>query len=42
MGEVIISFIQSMGIVNIEWRQIVMIAIACLLFYLAIAIGFEP
>ena len=42
MGEVIISFIQSMGIVNIEWRQIVMIAIACLLLYLAIAKGFEP
>ena len=42
MGEVIISFIQSMGIVNIEWRQIVMIGIACLLLYLAIAKGFEP
>ena len=42
MGEVINNFIQSMGIVNIEWRQIVMIAISCLLLYLAIAKGFEP
>lgn len=42
MGEVINNFIQSMGIVNIDWRQIVMILIACLLLYLAIAKGFEP
>ena len=42
MGEVINNFIQSMGIVNLEWRQLVMIAIACILLYLAIAKGFEP
>ena len=42
MAEVINNFIQSMGIVNIEWRQLVMIAISCLLLYLAIAKGFEP
>lgn len=42
MGEVINNFIQSMGIVNIDWRQIVMISIACVLLYLAIAKGFEP
>ncbi|EPZ59240.1 hypothetical protein H477_1994 [[Clostridium] sordellii ATCC 9714] len=42
MGEVINNFIQSMGIVNIDWRQIVMILIACILLYLAIAKGFEP
>lgn len=42
MGEVIIDFIQTMGIVNITWQQIVMIIIACVLLYLAIAKGFEP
>lgn len=42
MGEVIINFIQSMGIVNMDWRQLVMILIACILLYLAIAKGFEP
>ena len=42
MGEVINNFIQSMGIVNMDWRQIVMIVIACVLLYLAIAKGFEP
>ena len=42
MGEVIISFIQSMGIVNMDWRQLVMIVVACILLYLAIAKGFEP
>ncbi|MGL6105419.1 sodium ion-translocating decarboxylase subunit beta [Romboutsia sp.] len=31
-----------MGIVNLDWRQLVMILIACLLLYLAIAKGFEP
>ncbi|RDY28711.1 sodium ion-translocating decarboxylase subunit beta [Romboutsia weinsteinii] len=42
MGEVIIDFIQTMGIVNITWQQVVMIIIACVLLYLAIAKGFEP
>lgn len=42
MGEVIYNFIQSMGIVNIDWRQIIMIVISCVLLYLAIAKGFEP
>lgn len=42
MGEVISSFIQSMGIVNLDWRQAVMIGVACILLYLAIAKGFEP
>lgn len=42
MGEVIIDFIQTMGIVNITWKQIVMILVSCLLLYLAIAKGFEP
>ncbi|WP_243445011.1 sodium ion-translocating decarboxylase subunit beta [Romboutsia maritimum] len=42
MGEVIKDFIQTMGIVNISWQQIVMILIACVLLYLAISKGFEP
>ncbi len=42
MVEVINEFIQSMGIVNISWQQIIMIIIACILLYLAIAKGFEP
>mgnify|MGYP002511449355 CR=1 FL=1 len=31
-----------MGIVNMDWRQLVMIVVACILLYLAIAKGFEP
>ena len=42
MGEVVLNFIQSMGIVNMDWKQLVMMLIACLLLYLAIAKGFEP
>ncbi|HSQ89686.1 MAG TPA: sodium ion-translocating decarboxylase subunit beta [Romboutsia sp.] len=42
MGEVINNFIQSMGIFNMDWRQLIMIVIACILLYLAIAKGFEP
>ena len=42
MGEVIIDFIQTMGIVNITWQQMVMILVSCVLLYLAIAKGFEP
>lgn len=42
MVEVITNFIQSMGIVNMDWRQLAMILVACLLLYLAISKGFEP
>ena len=42
MGEVINDFIQTMGIVNMDWRQLVMIIVSCVLLYLAIAKGFEP
>lgn len=42
MGEVILDFIQTMGIVNITWQQAVMITVSCILLYLAIAKGFEP
>ena len=42
MIEVINNFISSMGIVNISWQQIIMIFIACILLYSAIAKEFEP
>ncbi|WP_455543883.1 sodium ion-translocating decarboxylase subunit beta [Intestinibacter sp.] len=42
MTEVILDFISSMGIVNMDWRQLVMILVSCVLLYLAIAKGFEP
>ncbi len=42
MAEVILDFISTMGIVNITWQQAVMIAVSCLLLYLAVAKGFEP
>ena len=42
MVEVITNFIQSMGIVNMDWRQLAMILVACLLLFLAISKGFEP
>lgn len=42
MAEVILNFIQTMGIVNITFKQIIMILVSCVLFYLAIAKGFEP
>jgi sodium ion-translocating decarboxylase beta subunit len=33
---------QSMGIANMEWGQLLMLAVGCLLIYLAIAKKFEP
>jgi oxaloacetate decarboxylase beta subunit len=42
VAEVILNFIQTMGIVNITFKQIIMILVSCVLFYLAIAKGFEP
>lgn len=42
MTEVILDFISSTGIANMDWRQIVMILVACVLLYLAIAKEFEP
>jgi carboxybiotin decarboxylase len=42
VGEVLYNFIQTMGIVNMDWRQLVMIIVSCVLLYLAIAKGFEP
>lgn len=42
MGEVLYNFTQTMGIFNMDWRQLVMIIVACVLLYLAMAKGFEP
>ena len=42
MEGVINDFIQSMGIVNINYKQIIMIVISCVLLYLAIKKSFEP
>ncbi|SHH47914.1 sodium ion-translocating decarboxylase subunit beta [Tepidibacter thalassicus] len=42
MGDVIFNFIQSTGIYNIEFRQIIMLLLACTLLYLAIAKEYEP
>ncbi len=42
MGEVIIDFISTMGIVNMTWKQGIMIIVSCVLLYLAMAKGFEP
>ena len=42
MREVSIEFINSMGIFNMSWQHLVMIAISCILMYLAIVKGFEP
>ncbi len=42
IGEVFSSLWESTGFVSIDWRQIVMLVIAAVLFYLAIAKQFEP
>lgn len=40
--EIFSNLWDSTGFVSIDWRQIVMLAIACVLLYLAIAKKFEP
>lgn len=42
MYEALADFIRSMGAANLTFGSILMIGIACLLIYLAIAKGFEP
>lgn len=42
MYEALADFIRSMGVTNLTLGSILMIGIACLLIYLAIAKGFEP
>lgn len=42
MSEVIVNFLQSTGFAALTWQHCVMLAVACVLIYLAIAKGFEP
>ena len=42
IGSSILEFLKSTGYVNLTWQNLVMLAIACLLLYLAIVKGFEP
>ncbi len=42
IGVALKGFILNMGFFSFDWRQIVMIAISCVLLYLAIKKGFEP
>lgn len=42
LGESFGNFVSSMGFANIHWQQLVMLAVACLLLYLAIVKKFEP
>ncbi|MCI8601994.1 MAG: sodium ion-translocating decarboxylase subunit beta [Oscillospiraceae bacterium] len=40
--ESVVGMINASGFVNVNWQQLVMIGIACVLAYLAIGRGFEP
>ena len=42
LGESLGKFIDSMGFANIQWQQLVMLLVACLLLYVAIVKKFEP
>lgn len=42
LGEMFTNFLNSMGFMHGDWRQYVMIAIACVLLYLAIVKQYEP
>lgn len=42
MGQVIMDFIMSTGLANIEIGQAIMLVVSCVLLYLAIVKGFEP
>ena len=42
LGETFLKFFRDMGFATISWQQIVMIAVACLLIYLAIVKQYEP
>ncbi len=42
LGEMFTNFVNSMGFMHGDWRQYVMIAIACVLLYLAIVKQYEP
>lgn len=42
LGDALGNFWNNMGFANLQWQQMVMIAIACVLLYLAIVKKFEP
>ena len=42
LGDALSNFWANMGFANLQWQQIVMIVIACVLLYLAIVKKFEP
>lgn len=42
IAEAMIKLYQGMGFTNLTWQQAVMIAVSCLLMYLAFKKGFEP
>ena len=42
LGETFLKFFRDMGFATISWQQIVMIAVACVLIYLAIVKQYEP
>jgi carboxybiotin decarboxylase len=42
LGDALGNFWANMGFANLQWQQIVMIVIACILLYLAIVKKFEP
>jgi len=42
MIDLVIRFLESTGFLALTWQQLLMIAVGCLLLYLAIAKGFEP
>ncbi|MBQ3392909.1 MAG: sodium ion-translocating decarboxylase subunit beta [Lachnospiraceae bacterium] len=42
ISEVFLELFQTSGFANITWRELVMLVVACVLLYMAIAKGFEP
>lgn len=42
IGELISNFFNQMGFLNLGWENYVMVALACVLIFLAIVKGFEP
>lgn len=42
IGELISNFFNQMGFLNLSWENYVMVALACVLIFLAIVKGFEP
>lgn len=42
IGQSLLDFLQSMGLMSITWQQAVMIVISCVLLYLAIVKEYEP